>query len=764
MKDLIPRVLKALLIAWTAVAVCPLQVHYASAGLDGSWIWAMNEAVRQHMVAGRDLMFTYGPLAWTVFPMGDRMIAGAEVQIAVWCLWAGLWAWLGWRSPLLNTAVAALCFYAGASFTGFDLFVATTVLTALACASRESSWRWAFWSLAVALTVFVCFVKFSSAVFAISSLVMWVAAMFAFDRPAAKQAAATGLVGLVGGFAVGFVLLNGTFAGMLDFVRGALEISSGYSIAMSLPGEERDVPDLIRNVIAFLLMVAAMFATRHAPVVLTAAVMLGPLFLTYKHSIVRPAGHIEIVFRTLPTLAALMVLAARFNKREWRVGAAFVLLAGAWLWRDSFVIKAMPANSLGWKQAIDTWHLLPAATLGSRLDGLSKNALAPDVIAGLPVDQPLAVFPYELSYSPANHFQVRISPVPQAYSAYTPYLDEKCARFVADGGSSGQGAPGGILMDWTGIDNRHPLLDVPAWSLEMIRHYDWKAQYGQHALLMRRSAPRFGEMQLQRSERIRLSQFIAIPSSRLPVVAKIHLRWNAMGTAMKFLYKIPELRMSLSGRQRVLASRVVPDVLADGIMANFEPSGFDSLQDLIAESGHVRDPYTQIRFSGEALPYFNDEASVEWFGLPGWQPSMETPEPPRLAMRQAGTTQTAKMEVLGSSGLSEVGSKDLVTPDCPGYLAIHGWAFDAIHNLPAQAVYAQVDDELFTANYGSERLDNVALFKSLELKKTGYTAVIPLARLGTAEHRLRLKVVSSDGQFFSDGEQSVRFRCQAANR
>ena len=130
-------------------------------------------------------------------------------------------------------------------------------------------------------------------------------------------------------------------------------------------------------------------------------------------------------------------------------------------------------------------------------------------------------------------------PVPQAYSAYTPFLDEKDARFLEDDAV----APQRILFDWTAIDGRHPLLDVPALGLAMLRWYGVQGEYGGggHLVLERRKTPRFGQLRKLRTERFKVGQPLAIDVTR-PLVAKIRVRWNWRGDLTKFAYKLPELR------------------------------------------------------------------------------------------------------------------------------------------------------------------------------------------------------------------------------
>src|SRR5262249_26084045 len=156
-------------------------------------------------------------------------------------------------------------------------------------------------------------------------------------------------------------------------------------------------------------------------------------------------------------------------------------------------------------------------------------------------------------------------------------------------------APQRILFDWSPIDARNPLLDVPAWALAMIRHYDLEAEFGEHFVLRRRVSPRFSHLRSIRREKVKVDQPTKIDTSR-PLVARIVAPINLSGKVTNFLYKLPEFQVILSGRQSVILSRITPANLSNGIMANFEPRDLGTFRTLLRD-GKVKDPFTELRFA-----------------------------------------------------------------------------------------------------------------------------------------------------------------------
>ena len=130
------------------------------------------------------------------------------------------------------------------------------------------------------------------------------------------------------------VIFYGAPAWLWRYIRVAMEMSAGYGVAMSEGGDTRGL------ILAILLMAAWAAATavlyrRGIASWPFAFACLGPLFLEFKHSFAREAGHIEIFFLFVPLLAGLVALYTRIGRRDlWHVTAAVGVLAALWLVRE----------------------------------------------------------------------------------------------------------------------------------------------------------------------------------------------------------------------------------------------------------------------------------------------------------------------------------------------------------------------------------------------------------------------------------------------
>jgi hypothetical protein len=71
----------------TLAIMLPLSPSMPTDGLDPSWRYALNEAVAKHLVFGKDLIFTFGPLGsvytWVYHPGTDHIMLFASAIIAL---------------------------------------------------------------------------------------------------------------------------------------------------------------------------------------------------------------------------------------------------------------------------------------------------------------------------------------------------------------------------------------------------------------------------------------------------------------------------------------------------------------------------------------------------------------------------------------------------------------------------------------------------------------------------------------------------------
>jgi hypothetical protein len=93
------RCLVVLVAVYAALITVPDPPHPLGTGLDPSWVLGVNMAHAQHLIAGRDIIFTTGPWGYLATP--DR-VSGAPVAAFIYRI--GLY--LIWAFALIRLAVA----------------------------------------------------------------------------------------------------------------------------------------------------------------------------------------------------------------------------------------------------------------------------------------------------------------------------------------------------------------------------------------------------------------------------------------------------------------------------------------------------------------------------------------------------------------------------------------------------------------------------------------------------------------------------------
>ncbi len=715
------------------LVACPVRVHHAQTGLDASWAVALNDAATRGLIHGRDIAFTYGPWAWVALPMGANIDSAVKWQFAMWAVYAGALGYLFFvcRIGLLNLALFTACVFQGArtfsdyGYAGPDIFLAFTVLLLLVCAAESIYWL-LFLCLAIALTGALFLIKLTSGIFAASAIVLWA---IASKRPVGV---ATAVLGIPAALTAAFFLHYASVEVLTMYVRAALEISSGFSVAMSTPGETTaDIRDVSLLTIGFIALAVALAWRQQHRAFAIALSLAGPLFLSFKHSFIRPAGHMEIFFTTAPLLLAAVVLAADFEGRKnWLVLAVVAAMALVWIPRSGTLSPR-------------AWPVLSVKA--------DPAALAPDRIENLP-RVPTAVFPYETAIPIASGVESRPFPVIQAYQSYTRSLDSWNAASITNAAQ--------IVVHWDTVDGRHPFLDAPALTLAMMQHYDYAQDLGHRALLKRRPAPRFTSIRKTGDAVLKIGEALQMPPSSRPRLMSVNLKLNPQGQILKLLWKLPPAQILLSAPGgRVLAARLVPDVLGNPAGLSFMPSSLDDLRKML-EKDILTDPYNEIVINAD---YYEREAKVEYFEIEDWKGvTIERDVSPDFTkLLDQGEARAAKIDTINDVDVASLGANEIATvPAANGYVIVKGWAFDFFETKPASAVYLQLDGSTFIGTtYGQSRMDNVALFNhNYALAPTGFSAAIPNSRLGPGAHEMRVFVVSVDGKKYATGAKQIRFQ------
>jgi glycosyltransferase involved in cell wall biosynthesis len=614
------RVARGLLLAWLLLHCVPWAPAILLRGIESSWRWTLHHAAANHLVFGRDIAFTFGPLGF----LYDGYFAPTYPYVILcWSLmtvafWAGVV-----RIVRLNVARRRL-----------DLRVLWYLLTLLAVAvsttptinelGRDG------WFIGLLLLLLlnavtddndrddgtrdrgarpvrhVLRVRRASATLVLLAVATAVVTLMKFSL----FIAAFGVIGLITFFdltrrRVPLVLLivlacqlaiwllaRQPLSAVPAYLQTSWEITTGYGDAMSLSTREEllDVAPFVVCVGALLL--SAMMIPRPGGslerklLLITGLAWL--LFLAFKAGYVRHDTHelhAACALVLTYTLAWVIVWPSprpkevddedpepadprrRRRRIVFTTGAA-VMVTSAVVTFERYASPGLPEELLAtiastprrvaqMAQAI-VGRPESARILASTLQSVRARA------ATLPAPRGSAdIYTYDSALLLVSGARFNPRPVFQSYSAYTPHLAEMNAAHLR-----GDDAPDSVLFSLYAIDRRWTTLEDGPSYLELLSRYDPGQYAGTYWLMTRRPTPR--PLRLEPFDPIigTTGDTIQLPDPEgTPLYAQLDVKPTLAHKAASLLYKSRPLYVTVKlADGRVISRRLVPGMARAGFI------------------------------------------------------------------------------------------------------------------------------------------------------------------------------------------------------
>lgn len=601
-----PAVLFYALSIYAALLVLPDYFQIVMPGLDASWGFALNHFVHTSYKFGPDLVFTYGPLGFIAVPehISWNLPVALMIRFAVWAvLLAQLIAmWKGGQRFAALALVASIILGNKVYFYYWDylLVAAAIVLLARMMAQPGREVHLALLSLVVGIAFLVKPTAFI--------LVVLLTAVYAIDRlwAAGRSMRWSERFLLAAPFLIGplaYLFYNPSLLGLYEYVKGGLEISSGFAAAMSLDTGPHDASILTGTCLVIGFAVAVAVWRRSVPIA-GALMVLVAAWVSFRHGFVRSdSSHVADFF-------AFSILVFGFFLALLKQGA----LRGAYLLGfATFSFVALTGVADRWSPLATAWWT-PAINLTNARDLMhwSKEMSALDHAAdALFRTQPIAsfaaqvrgsnvlMFPWDISAAARQPVNIVPLYVLQAYSAHTRYLDQASATRLRSVALTIDH----VVLGWSDIDGRNALMDVPATWMALFSGFVPQDQTADSLLLRRRPQPLVIAYQPLAQEPYHPEQWVSVPPSDSPVAMSVDLRPTAFGSLLLGAYKIPAIAMqvrTLSGS--IQSFRVTADVLASPSFINCLPLSFASLAELWS-ANLAKDPIVALRLTGTGLEH-----------------------------------------------------------------------------------------------------------------------------------------------------------------
>ncbi len=529
-------------------------------GLDASWAYAFNVAVAKHLVFGRDVIFTFGPLAsvyTTLYgPETDMtMLIGSTVVAIGFCTTA--YALVSERRRILLIVLPMIVVLS--NFRD-PIFMVLPMLVML-CAWRRTPAAAIY--IGAAAVGLLPLIKGSLTAIAAAGILM--ACAIAAIQGRRRVAFLVVLLPLLL-MLVTWLLCSQPLGALPTYIKMQGPVIAGYTDAMASDGPAWPVWTYVATCTALLLSFAASFRWR--PKLQDIIALAG---LALFSAVAFKAGFVRQDVHPLISAAALLLLAfCVAGTTAWQTGALaiFISIAGWYAIEASTTAPNSTAANLstrvtkrlnGTFNGIKTRIFKPDALLAA-FNKANARIEAHTPLAG--VTGPSDVYPSEISILFANKIEWSPRPIIQSYSAYLPVLDALNAKHL-----NGSKAPQNVFLSVSPLDERIATMeDAHSWPV-LLTDYAVKKNLGDRLWLTKdgHRAMTFGAPVTVATE-MNVENPVPVPIDGA-VWLSVHFRKTPFGKALSAAYKLSpvvlEVRLSDGS---VSYPRIVPEMAAGGFL------------------------------------------------------------------------------------------------------------------------------------------------------------------------------------------------------
>lgn len=547
-------------------------------GLDPSFAFAFNYFFANNLQAGKDIIFTYGPLGFLFFipqPISNNLFFSIIVISVFKLIFISSFLYLGLlvkkHASLVNRLFSLVIIFLTSALV--DIGSILVFLTAIFLLIERETSRKIYLIPAIFIASFAIFVKSSLGVLSILIVMSYSVIDYFQGKNIRRLFFINSAIFL--SFVFIWLLIYHNLSGIGNYLYGILELSSGNSSAMTLNPANNWV-DL--SIFIFLFFYLP-FNAKDKRATFLYGIFLLSLLASWKYAFGR-TDHIHYFYFFIIFFYSLLLVCMKYVKIMHLIILLVSLLSFSANMKSIGInppniigdIKIYLANGVKIFNAIvlDYKNYEKELIRQSR-DNLKQNALKKDVLQIIG-DRPVDTYPWETTYVPANNLNWRPRPVFQSYVAYTPWLDRKNAEFFVS-----DKAPQFIIWDiehWGGevgsIDGRYLLSDEPLTIFRILNRYKPVYRDQKIALFERVSDPLFKEPKLISRTKGRWEEWIKVPSTSNGILrAKIDFTRKFLGRLKRFLYKEEEFFISYKlENNEIKKYRLVADNAISGVWIN----------------------------------------------------------------------------------------------------------------------------------------------------------------------------------------------------
>ncbi|HVB66173.1 MAG TPA: hypothetical protein VND01_00590 [Candidatus Acidoferrales bacterium] len=611
----------------------PASLYGANFGLDPSWVIAVHMAKIQHLTWGSDLVFTYGPLGYLLYPININHDTWSQAFfytiISHILLFTILIIFVNkikfpFFTVILFGILSIILVKLGHTYFPLLGMLLAFYLYLEYCKRKIILIPLAFF------TAFLIYVKLDLGTASLSILVLSSAILIIKKRW--KEAAVCGIA-YASFLILIWELINNSLNHLQDYFIRSLMIVSDYPSAVST--NESPPFLLYMAVIGWILYFWWVFDSIKNKQNLKILLLSSPsLFLIFRLGFVRDVGH-PTDFFLFWSLIFLVFVSTSFGKKIHKIlkfsSLLLVIIFAAtcvayWsnlgtsfefenavtklekavtntekafftLYNPEYV-QSIPSyiNYLVDDKSIESFRNGEKNNMKNYYD-ISKNALgmigkqSVDIIE---FDQAIA-YAYDLNWHP--------KPILQSFNAYNAGLDNLDAEFLQKTNSTKF-----ILYKNASIDGRYALFDEPATLITLLCDYQIKGATSDF-LLLERNQDICGDEKIISDKTVRFGEEVTIPQvldNDSYLFAKISIEHNLIGKISNVIYKPPQVYIHINGdnnKHRFIFKTAVNGILLSGSTELKSPLGI------------LQDDIHTIKFTTDDENYYSQQIKIEFFQI-----------------------------------------------------------------------------------------------------------------------------------------------------
>ena len=748
--------------------------------LDTSWSWLLGYAFLNKLQWGREIIFTFGPLGFlenTYFYSNHLLwfitaITNIFVRLifnAIFIYFVYLYVFKN-KDSIVHNSITFYFFYiliATISIIVSSSIPISMLLCLLATLIIVDTFNLDFvkdnkiilirYILSGVLFAFSSLIKFNVVPFAILFLLLFPFLIgYSFKCKKFFIQGFVGLFSFILAFILIFLLIGQNLSNLPALFIGIYEIIKGYTPAMFLNGNILQTLAAVTTLLYFIYLILSSYKNKQKVLFSQLFLLLLLLFLVFKEGFVRQdpgirGGHALLFFMNcLITVAFTIFLYLRKNLSNSFINFIFLIIFCFNIIGGSMNING--ANSVNniIKFINLSFSKHKRIEIQQSIDSAIRNQfkIDPAILQSIS-DKPVTIIPWDLMMSQGYNFKFTPQIIPQAYSVYTPYLDEQNAKQILSDVALQK-----IIYTFEDIDNRYPLFSEPYTFMTVLSCYRTEIAGNRYSLFARKSSCHDLNLTSISSIKTELNQWVDLPAST--DFMDIYINPTFMSHIIDILYKPLSqtyISFKLSNGTIVGPYRFIPTVSMDHLFVKYFIRNQSDLNDLMSGNAYNLLKIKSFKVATKGINIDYDKSyNVIFYNSEVKFKDINFLIQNTKFLNQSTSYFIESIKLNDNKFLYNLAQNPaapteitITKNDKNNLIQISGWAVDSIAKNRDMGVIAVIDKKYFyPLQNGIQRPDVSKFFNNANYEYSGFNGSIQLNNLSYGKHTLTLRIINYD--------------------